>query len=92
MQPIYCTWKANGKPPVHTPGTNKGGRVTRAEGWVNSALGELGKIVVDCENAQAEKQGWATAEITWPDGVRVTFNQAARKLTIERRKPDAPLG
>lgn len=89
MQPIYCTWKSNGKS-AHTPGTGRGGRVTRAEGWINSALGELAKLFVDCEDTYAGAQTWAAAEVTWPDDVRVTYNPAARKLTIERRKPDAP--
>ena len=40
MQPIYCTWEANGAT-AHTPGLFRRGRVTEASGWINSAIGSL---------------------------------------------------
>lgn len=85
MQPLYCTWKANGKT-AHTPGTGQGGRVKDVEGWVNSALGELAKIDVMAEDRQANAQSWARMTVAVPPDCKVEWNAETRVLLVTRQK------
>lgn len=86
MQPLYCSFTANGKK-AHTPGTGQGGRVKDVTGWVNSALGELAKIDVMAEDVQAAVQSWARLTVTVPADADVTWNANTRVLEVVRKKP-----
>jgi len=85
MQPLYCSFTANGKK-AHTPGTGQGGRVKDVSGWINSALGELAKIDVIAEDVQAKAQTWARMTITVPPDADVVWNAETRTLEVIRKK------
>lgn len=72
MQPLYCTWEANGRK-VHTPGRTQSGRVTAVKGWVNSALGEMVRIEVESCGNTAQHQETVKVEIRPAEGTAVTM-------------------
>lgn len=83
MQPIYCTWEANGAT-AHTPGLFKRGRVNDVHGWINAAVGELARITVQGDGQAAREQRSAAAWIDVPKGCKVTWDAKQRVLRIER--------
>jgi len=83
VQPIYCTWAANGKK-VHTPGLGR--RVTEVEGWVNSALGELATLYVESDDQPARHQQRALLHVNVPHDAAVIWNSATRTLSVGRRR------
>lgn len=86
MQPIYCTWEANGAV-AHTPGLFKRGRVTEARGWVNAAVGELARLWVQSNDSAAREQEWAILDIKPAEGCKVTVGKDGT-IRIERGKEE----
>lgn len=83
MQPLYCTWEANGAT-AHTPGLFRRGRVTDVSGWINAAVGELARIEVQTQDVPAAKQESATVFVRVPEGCFVEWDAALRILKIRR--------
>lgn len=86
MQPIYCTWESEGKK-AHSPGIRP--RVTWVDGWINSAVGSMARILVRCDGEKASEQEWARVCVQVEKGTAYDWDAETQTLTIERHKTDA---